>query len=121
MAENKNIDNELEISEGEALYITLTNEEGKDLEFEVIGEAAFSYTKLTEVDLSNVISVGDYAFVYCDGLTKVTLNPNGCTVGEGAFAYDTALTEVVNLGAVTDIDAYAFAYSALTEERITTP
>lgn len=39
MAENKNIDNELEISEGEALYITLTNEEGKDLEFEVIGEA----------------------------------------------------------------------------------
>ncbi len=82
---------------------------------EVIGEAAFSYTKLTVVDLSNVISVGDYAFVYCDGLTKVTLNPNGCTVGEGAFAYDTALTEVVNLGAVTDIDAYAFAYSALTE------
>ena len=39
MAENKNIDNELEISEGEALYITLTDENGKELEFEVIGDA----------------------------------------------------------------------------------
>ena len=40
MAENKNIDNELEITEGEALYITLTDENGQELEFEVIGEAA---------------------------------------------------------------------------------
>ncbi len=39
MAENKNIDNELEVTEGEALYITLTDENGKELEFEVIGEA----------------------------------------------------------------------------------
>ena len=39
MAENKNIDNELEITEGEALYITLTDENGQELEFEVIGEA----------------------------------------------------------------------------------
>ena len=39
MAENKNIDNELEVTEGEALYITLTDEDGQELEFEVIGEA----------------------------------------------------------------------------------
>ena len=39
MAENKNIDNELEVTEGEALYITLTDENGPELEFEVIGEA----------------------------------------------------------------------------------
>ena len=31
MAENKNIDNELEITEGEALYITLTDENGEEL------------------------------------------------------------------------------------------
>ena len=44
MAENKNIDNELEISEGEALYITLTDENGQELEFEVIGEAELDGT-----------------------------------------------------------------------------
>ena len=40
MAENKNIENELEITEGESLFITLTDEEtGEEFDFEVIGEA----------------------------------------------------------------------------------
>ena len=39
MAENKNIDNELDITEEEALIITLTDEDGKEIDFEIIGEA----------------------------------------------------------------------------------
>ena len=39
MAENKNIDKDLEITEEESLFITLTDEDGTELEFEVIGEA----------------------------------------------------------------------------------
>ena len=57
MAENKNIDNELEISEGEALYITLTDEDGQELEFEVIGDA--------ELD-----GVTYYAMVPADGANE---------------------------------------------------
>ena len=39
MAENKNINEELEYTEEEALIITLTDEDGSEIEFEVIGEA----------------------------------------------------------------------------------
>ncbi len=39
MAENNNIDKDLEISEEESLVITLTDEDGREIEFEVIGEA----------------------------------------------------------------------------------
>ena len=38
MAENKNINEELEYTEEEALIITLTDEDGTEIEFEVIGE-----------------------------------------------------------------------------------
>ncbi len=44
MAENKNIENEFEVSEEEALIITLTDEDGSELEFEVIGEAELDGT-----------------------------------------------------------------------------
>ena len=44
MAENKNIDNELDITEEEALIITPTDEDGSEIEFEVIGEAELDGT-----------------------------------------------------------------------------
>ncbi len=44
MAENKNIDKDLEITEEEALIITLTDEDGSEIEFEVIGEAEIDGT-----------------------------------------------------------------------------
>ena len=44
MADNKNIDKDLEISEEEALIITLTDEDGTEIEFEVIGEAEIDGT-----------------------------------------------------------------------------
>ena len=44
MAENKNRDNELDITEEAALIITLTDEDGSEIEFEVIGEAELDGT-----------------------------------------------------------------------------
>ena len=71
-------------------------------------------TSLKEIDLSSATSVEKYAFTL-SGLNKVTLNSNGVEIGEGAFAYNEFLTEVNNFSAVTSLDAYAFAYSAVTE------
>ena len=39
MADNKNIDKDIEITEEEQVIITLTDENGNDIDFEVIGEA----------------------------------------------------------------------------------
>ncbi len=39
MADNKNIDKDIEITEEEQFIITLTDENGNDIDFEVIGEA----------------------------------------------------------------------------------
>ena len=44
MAENNNIENDIDVTEEEALVITLTDEDGNDIEFEVIGEAELDGT-----------------------------------------------------------------------------
>ena len=44
MAENRKNENELEYTEEEALIITLTDEDGSEIEFEVIGEAELEGT-----------------------------------------------------------------------------
>ncbi len=88
-----------------------------NLEFvEKIGEAAFSITGLTEVDLSSATEIGKYAFVQCEALASVTLNPNGTSlVGEGAFSECSALTTVNNLNKVAAIDNVAFAHTQVTD------
>ncbi len=74
---------------------------------------AFAETALTSVDLSSAVSVGEYAFVYCEQLTDVTLSEVGTDIGEGAFAFCSTLESVENLNYTEEIDSYAFAYSAL--------
>ncbi len=44
MADNKNIEKDVEVTEEEALVITLTDEDGKEIEFEVIGDAEIDGT-----------------------------------------------------------------------------
>ena len=68
---------------------------------------------LQNVDLSATETIGEYAFVYCYDLENVKLNPAGCTVAEGAFTHCEKLATVENMGAVTQIDAYAFSYTDL--------
>ena len=85
-----------------------------------VGDYAFiEAEKLTSLDLSAAQSIGDYAFVYCDGLTNVILSTDGTDIGEGAFSYCEALTAVENLNCSEYIDAYAFAYTVITEADLT--
>lgn len=44
MADNKNINKDLELNEEESLFCTLTDEEGNEIDFEVIGEAELDGT-----------------------------------------------------------------------------
>ncbi len=78
-----------------------------------IGEGAFSETALTSVDLGNASEIGEYAFAGCVELTDVTLSQNGATLGEGAFSDATSLKNVTNINKLTEIGAYAFAYTDL--------
>ncbi len=90
----------------------LTDFDFKDVKS--IGTNAFNSAALTAADLSAVETVGTYAFVYNEGLKRVTLNQSGMSLGEGAFAYCFDLTTAENLDKVTSVGDYSFAYTALT-------
>ena len=81
----------------------------------VVGEYAFAETALVNVNLSSVDTIGKYAFVKNPALTTVTLNQNGCVIGEGAFVNCDVLATVENMQYVTEVGAYAFANTVLTE------
>ena len=85
-----------------------------------VGEYAFSECgELASVDLSAAKEIGDFAFVYNRKLKSVTYNPKGATLGEGAFSYCDVLKSLKNMGNLTEIGDYAFAYSALTSADLT--
>ena len=89
-----------------------------------VGEYAFYGAKFAEVDLINVVSIGQYAFANNNSLAKVTLKAvsdteAGAKVGVGAFANCGSLATVVNLPNVDTIGAYAFYGTAITELVLT--
>ena len=82
---------------------------------ETIGEYAFSAcTYLESVNLPQVVTIGECAFNDWKKGTKLTsLNlPNATTIGDWAFAYSSFLTSV-NLPKVTSIGMHAFGYCDL--------
>ena len=88
--------------------LTLTN-------VETIGDFAFSAcTYLESVNLPQVVTIGVSAFNEWKKGTKLTsLNlPNATTIGDWAFAYSSLLTSV-NLPKVTRIGVLAFGYCDL--------
>ena len=81
-----------------------------------IGDYAFiEDAALAKIDLSSAESVGKYAFVYCEKLFDVKLSENGTDIAEGAFSYCAALKEVENIQYSENIDGYAFAHTGITE------
>ncbi len=76
-----------------------------------IGDYAFYGTGLNSVNLSNIDTVGAYAFAMTD-VKEVVFNNNGVVIGEGAFEGCTEL-EKANIDAATYIGAYAFANSGI--------
>ena len=55
-----------------------------------------------------VTSIGEYAFVYCNSLTEVTIPEGVTSIGVGAFAGCRSLTEVTIPEGVTSIGEWAF-------------
>ncbi|MCR5850224.1 MAG: leucine-rich repeat domain-containing protein [Bacteroidaceae bacterium] len=56
----------------------------------------------------SVISIGDYAFRDCSGLTSVTIPNSVTSIGDGAFSYCRDLTSITISGSVTSIGDEAF-------------
>ncbi len=92
--------------------INLTN-------IKTIGDYAFMEGGLLAADLSAAETVGEYAFVNNASLANVTLNAKGTETAEGAFTYCSTLANVANLGAAKNIGDYAFAYTAITNADLT--
>ncbi len=84
-----------------------------------IGNNAFEETALSTLDLGNVTTIGDFAFLNLPALTHVTFNPLGVTLGEGAFSYCGSLNTLEGENAITVIGDYGFAYTAVTDVDLT--
>lgn len=79
---------------------------------ETIGKYAFSAcTNLEDVNMPKVVTIGDCAFnEYTKGTKLTSLDlPNATTIGENAFAYSSLLTSV-NLPKVVTIGLLAFGH-----------
>lgn len=76
-----------------------------------IGDSAFLYCdKLTSVTIPNrVLSIGNYVFQGCSGLTSITIPNSVTSIGNGAFSYCSGLTSVTIGNGVTNIASYAFS------------
>ena len=95
--------NEKNIAGDKLKSLTLTD-------VETIGEYAFSAcTNLEAVNIPKVVTIGDYAFnEYTKGTKLTSLDlPNATTIGESAFAYSSLLTSV-NLPKMVTIGVQAF-------------
>ena len=57
---------------------------------------------------NSVTSIGEYAFLGCDGLTSVTIPNSVTSIGEDAFCNCIGLTSVTIPNSVTSIGGYAF-------------
>ena len=75
-----------------------------------IGGDAFMYCRgLTSVTIPNsVTSIGNYAFWECSGLTSVTIPNSVTSIGHGAFRGCTGLTSITIPNSVTSIGREAF-------------
>ncbi len=76
-----------------------------------VGDGAFSETALVSVNLGSAEEIGEYAFTACPELTDVVFNVNGTKLGEGVFSECSKLKNVQNINKLTEIGAYAFAYT----------
>jgi hypothetical protein len=78
-----------------------------------IGYGAFedciNLTSVTFQETSKVISIGDYAFYGCTGLTSITIPNSVTSIGKGAFEDCIGLTSITIPDSVTSIGDEAFS------------
>ena len=58
----------------------------------------------------SVTSIGDHAFLYCQGLTSITIPKSVTSIGEMAFSSCDSLTSITIHESITSIGEMAFAY-----------
>jgi hypothetical protein len=74
-----------------------------------IGDYAFNNCRgLSLIIFNSVITIGSYAFLNCHGLISVTIPNSVTTIGERAFMYCYGLTSVTIPNSVTTIGDHAF-------------
>ena len=130
---NVDTSNTVYSSAGGALYnkdksTLLICPSGKTGSFEIpnsvitIGDYAFyectGLTSITFQEISRVESIGSYAFCECTGLTSITIPNSVKSIGESAFSGCTSLQNMTIPNSVTSIGDWAFARSGLTSITI---
>lgn len=78
----------------------------------VIGAYAFANTLIDEIDLSEITTIGDYAFSGCTGLSDVVTSNKLKTLGDFVFA-NCSVLDTVELDAVTTVGTCIFAQSGV--------
>ena len=74
-----------------------------------IGSSAFEdYTDLSSIDLSNILSIGDYAFKGCVGLRHVKLSENLSSIGIAAFSGCKRLENITIPENIASVGDYVF-------------
>ena len=77
-----------------------------------IGDSTFVFCiGMTSVTIPNsVTTIGNYAFAGCSGLTSVTIPNSVTSIADAAFAYCIGMTSVTIPNSVTSIGDYAFYF-----------
>lgn len=78
-----------------------------------IGCNAFQYTKIKELDLSNLTSLNDSICQNCEQLTKIVLNKELNSIGDNAFDCCVSLTNINLPNKLNSIGNNAFSNSGL--------
>ena len=74
-----------------------------------IGAEAFRESEIVSVQFpDSIVSIGNYAFHYCDDLTELVLPEALQSIGTSAFGYCSNLQSVTMSDNVTDIESEAF-------------
>lgn len=86
-----------------------------------LGDFAFAFTSVNQVDLGNIDKTGEYAFAYAENLAEVTLNTSADKpeVKKGVFLGAEKLNTVRGLNKTVVIGARAFMNTALIEVDLT--
>lgn len=93
---------------GESAFPFATISEKSDLSnITTIGDYAFKNSAITAADLSSATTIGKHAFYGCSALTSVEFSSDLTSMGEAAFR-NTALTEVVIPEGLSSIPKQAF-------------
>lgn len=78
-----------------------------------IGCNAFKYTKIKELDLSNLTSLNNSICQNCEELTKIVLNKELSSIGDNAFDWCVSLTNINLPNKLNSIGDNAFSNSGL--------